>query len=88
MGAAAPLIAKVETPSYGHVVIDASDGKRYHADLSPLAAVYCYPKTDDAWNRVCIDAYGLALVWTSRFEVHVDQIVGLADRVESGRRSA
>lgn len=88
MGATAPLIARVETPSYGRVVIEGSDGKRYHADLSSLSKVYCYPKTDEAWQEVSIDAYGLSLVWTSRFEVHVDQVIGLADRVEPVRRSA
>jgi hypothetical protein len=88
VGAATPLIARVETPRYGEVVIEASDGKRYRADLSRFATVACYPKSDEAWRQVGVDGYGLALVWTSRFEVHVDQVIGLADRVESARRSA
>ena len=88
MGASPRLIAGVVTPAYGRVVIEASDGNQYHADLSSLSKVYCYPETEEAWLRVGIDAYGLALVWTSRFEVHVDQIIGLADRIEPARRSA
>jgi hypothetical protein len=88
MGATAPLIARVETPDYGRVVIEASDGQRYHADLSSFARVFCYPTDREAWQQVGIDAWGLALIWTSRFEVHVDQIIALADRVDSARRSA
>ena len=88
MGAATPLISRVETPRYGEVVIEASDGKRYHADLSRFATVFCYPKDEQAWREVAVDAQGLALIWTSRFEVHVDQVIGLADHVEPGRRSA
>jgi hypothetical protein len=88
MGATAPLIARVETPEYGRVIINASDGKRYHADLSSFSRVYCYPKSREAWQAVGIDGWGLALVWTSRFEVHVDQILALADRVDVTLQSA
>ena len=88
MGAAAPVILDVKTPEYGRVVVEASDGVRYHADLSSLSAVYCYPKTRPNWDRVAPDSYGMALVWASRFEVHVDQIVGLAHRRESVARTA
>lgn len=88
MGAAAPVILRVETPSYGRVVVDASDGHRYHANLASLSPVYCYPLTQAEWEQVAPDSYGLALVWTSRFEVHIDQVIGLADRVESVQESA
>jgi len=37
----------------------------------------------DAWSKLWIDSYGLALVWACRFEVHADQVIGLADRVEN-----
>lgn len=82
MGAPAPVIVRVETPSLGRVIVETSDGTRYHADLSPLSAVYCYPRSQTAWDEVSPDSHGLALIWTSRFEVHVDQVIGLADRVE------
>ena len=82
MGGPAPLIRSIETPAYGRVAIEASDGNRYEADLSPLSAVYCFPRDGSEWSRVSIDSYGLGLVWASRFEVHVDQIIGLATRVE------
>jgi hypothetical protein len=88
MGTSAPVILKVMTPEYGRVVIEASDGLRYHADLSSLARVYCYPQSKADWDRVAIDSYGLALVWASRFEVHVDQVVALADRFEPVQRTA
>ena len=88
MVAPATVILKVETPEYGHVVIETSDGVRYHADLKAFAFVYCYPKTREQWNEVSQDACGLALVWTSRFEVHVDQVVALANWIERNRESA
>ena len=87
MGVTAPMILKVATPAHGRVVIEASDGKRYHADLSSFSAVHCYPDATE-WDRVSPDSYGLALVWTTRFEVHVDQLIGLADKIETIRQSA
>ena len=85
MGATTPLIRSVATPTYGHVVILASDDRRYEADLLSLRSVYCFPRDIDEWQRVSIDSYGLGLVWENRFEVHVDQVIGLATRVEPAR---
>ena len=87
MGGSTPLIRSVRTPAYMRVSIDASDGNRYDADLSSFSAVYCFPRDADGWARVSIDSYGLGLVWTTRFEVHVDQIIGLADHVEPATAS-
>jgi hypothetical protein len=78
----------VETPAYGRVIVEASDGIRYHADLSSLDRVYCYPRDDQAWRQVSPDSYSLGLVWTTRFEVHVDQVIGLAEHTEPVERSA
>lgn len=83
MGCSAPLIRSVSTPAYMTVAIEASDGNRYEADLSSFSRVYCFPRSANDWERVSIDSYGLSLVWASRFEVHVDQIIGLATRIES-----
>jgi hypothetical protein len=82
MGRATPLIRSVRSLQYGTVVIDASDGNRYTADLSSFAPVACFPRTPDAWSQVSVDSYGLALVWACRFEAHADQVIGLATRVE------
>jgi hypothetical protein len=68
--------------------MDASDGRCYHADLSAFTRVHCYPKTPEDWAAVTPDAAGLALIWASRFEVHADQVIALADRVEPSRRTA
>lgn len=62
------------------VVIETSDGFRYEADLSPFSEVYCFPRDQAEWSKVNIDSYGLDLIWASRFEVHVDQVIGLAHR--------
>ena len=82
MGRSTPLIRSVATPAYKRVSIEASDDNRYEADLSSFSSVYCFPRDASDWSKVSIDSYGLGLVWASRFEVHVDQIIGLAEHVE------
>jgi hypothetical protein len=79
---------KVTTPEYGRVVVETSDGLRHSADLSSLAPVYCYPRNKAEWDQVAPDSYGVALVWTTRFEIHVDQVIGLADRTETFQKTA
>lgn len=88
MGSATPVILHVSAPKLGIVVIEASDGNRYTSDLGSLKAVYCYPKTNEEWKKVNIDSYGLGLVWSSRFEIHVDQIVALATKVEAIKKAS
>jgi hypothetical protein len=88
MGRTTPVIRTVSTPAYGRVVLEASDGKRYSADLSSFRAVSCYPPDAEAWAQVSIDSYGLALVWACRFEVHADQVIGLAGKVEPADAAA
>lgn len=83
MGSTTPLMRSVSIPAYMQVSIEASDGNRYDADLSSFAGVYCFPRNPEEWSRVSIDNYGLALVWACRFEVHVDQILGLATQIEA-----
>ena len=82
MGGSTPVIRAVSTPGYMKVSIEASDGNRYHADLSSFTRVYCFPRDASEWACVSIDSYGLGLTWATRFEVHVDQVIGLATRVE------
>jgi hypothetical protein len=83
------LIVSVSPPAYGRVIVETSDGLRHHADLAPVfSTVHCYPKDAGSWATVTPDAAGLALVWPSRFEVHVDQVLALADRVDPARHTA
>lgn len=88
VGSATPVILNVSAPKLGMIIIEASNGNRYTSDLSSLKAVYCYPKTNEEWKKVNIDSYGLGLVWSSRFEVHVDQIVALATKIEPIRKTS
>jgi hypothetical protein len=81
-------VLAVSTPRHGHVIVDASDGVRYHSDLSGFSGVHCFPRSEAEWRQVSVDSYGLALVWSSRFEVHVDQVVALAYRREAAREIA
>ncbi len=73
-----PIILNVATPEFGRVRVACSDGLTYDADLSSFSRVYCYPTNFEQWKKVSIDSYGLGLIWSSRFEVHVDQIIGSA----------
>ncbi len=88
MGSPNPVIVNVSTPEYKKVIIEASDGQRYHSDLSQLSGVYCFPKNKTEWEQVSADSFGAALTWTSRFEAHIDQIIGLAYKVEKVAQSA
>ena len=56
----------------------------FHARVAGAEGVV--PRDADELSRVSIDSYGLGLVWASRFEVHVDQIIGLATRIEPSER--
>lgn len=88
MGSPNPVVVKVSTPEYLKVIVEASDGRRYYADLSSLSGVYCFPKNKTQWDQVAADSFGSALVWTTRFEAHMDQIIGLAYKTETVAQSA
>lgn len=82
MGQATPVILNVSAPEYKKLIIETSDGHRYHSDLSSLSKIYCFPKDLKQWMNVYIDQDGIALGWSCRFEVHVDQVIGLAFKTE------
>lgn len=88
MGVTNPVILKIEMPEYKKIIIESSDGLRYHSDLSDLSRVYCFPKSREEWVQVSVDSYGRALIWTSRFEAHIDQIIGIAFKKEKIQQSA
>lgn len=88
MGPTNPVILNVSTPEYQRVIIDCSNGIRYYSDLSALNAVYCFPKNKIDWDKVSPDSYGIALIWTTRFEAHIDQIIALAYKTENLPKSA
>ena len=77
-----PVILSVSVPEFEKIVIETSEDKRYFADLKNFRKVYCYPKNLDEWKKVSIDPHGFGLIWSCRFEVHVDQVIGLANKVE------
>jgi hypothetical protein len=88
MGSSNPVVVKLSTPEYQKIIVEASDGLRYYADLSSLSRVYCFPKNKTEWNQVSADSFGTALIWTSRFEAHIDQIIGLAYKTEKVSQAA
>ena len=78
------LIVSVSALQNFQVEVQLSDGRVVRADLSRFKSVYCFPKLDADWQKVSVDSHGLDLIWASRFEVHVDQVlsnqvVGSAD---------
>lgn len=75
-----PVIKKISIPSYKKIIIETSDDRRYESDLSSFSAVYCFPKDEAEWKKCNVDSYGLGIIWSSRFEVHVDQVIGLATK--------
>ena len=82
MNTSSGLISRVSTPRYKVIQIETSDGKTLQADLSFFENVYCFPKNQQEWTKVAPDSFGMALIWESRFEVHLDQIEAFAVRVE------
>ncbi|PWU14649.1 MAG: hypothetical protein C5B49_12785 [Bdellovibrio sp.] len=78
----------VSTPEYKKVTVELTDGTRVFADLTPLQGVYCFPKDKYEWDQTAPDSFGSALVWASRFEAHIDQIIGLAYKTEPPTKSA
>ncbi|MBI4042240.1 MAG: hypothetical protein HY391_02080 [Deltaproteobacteria bacterium] len=88
MGTPTPVILNVLATEPGIVIIEASDGNRYYSDLSSLRRVYCYPKSKAEWKKVAVDSYGLGLIWSSRFEVHVDQVISLATKIETIKKAS
>lgn len=77
------VIKNIMIPAYKKIIIETSDEHRYESDLSSLSAVYCFPKDEAEWKKCSVDSYGLGIIWSSRFEVHVDQVIGLATKVET-----
>jgi hypothetical protein len=58
-----------------NVRILTSDGFFVTSDLSRFSAVHCFPKNNADWESVSVDSSGLDLIWRTRFEVHVDQVL-------------
>lgn len=77
-----PIILNVSALDLPNLIIEASDGMKYYVDLSSMSSVYCFPKNNNDWKSVNIDSYGLALTWSTRFEVHIDQLIALAYKSE------
>jgi Protein of unknown function (DUF2442) len=69
------LIVSVSALPNFQVEVQLSDGQTVQADLSRFKTVFCFPKSDAEWQKVSVDSHGLDLIWASRFEVHVDQLL-------------
>jgi len=88
MGYTAPVILKLNTPEYGVLEAELSDGKIYRSDLRSFEKVYCYPQDLKGWEKVSVGEHGINAVWASRFEVHSDQIIATALEVKNTEQTA
>jgi hypothetical protein len=75
------IIKKVIPLEYNKLVIETNENEKFFADLSTFSKVYCYPGIDD-WKNVSIDSYGIDLIWPTRFEVHITQVIDSSYKVE------
>jgi len=87
MDSANRIILKVQALEYNKLSVILNDNKIYYCDLSFFSKVFCYPKQNE-WSKVSIDSHGLDLIWPSRFEVHVDQLIHEAYLVEPAKITA
>ena len=74
-------IQEVKGLEYKKIRVTLMDGTIFIADLTEFEDVYCFP-TSKQWNQVSIDSYGRGLIWSSRFEVHIDQICYCVESIE------
>jgi hypothetical protein len=86
MDSSATIIKKVIPLEYNKLIIETNEGERYFSDISFFQKVFCYPKTED-WAKVSIDSYGLDLIWPTRFEIHITQVIDSSYRTEKIKRA-
>jgi hypothetical protein len=82
------LIVSVSARQNFQVEVLLTDGNTVVSDLSRFKSVYCFPKSDAEWLNVSVDSHGLDLIWASRFEVHVDQVLANQVGGSSGLKRA
>jgi hypothetical protein len=76
------LITKATPLKFNKIIIETSLGKRYYSDLTFFQKVHCYPTTEE-WKNVSIDSYGLDLIWSTRFEINITQVIDHSYKVEN-----
>ncbi len=81
MDSSTTIIKKVIPLEYNKLIIETNEGERYFSDISFSQKVYCYPKAED-WAKVSTDSYGLDLIWPTRFEIHITQIIDSSYKIE------
>ncbi len=72
------VIQSVKALKIPQVEFTATNGKVYISDLKGYSGVKCFPVLQEEWEKVGITTYGFNLTWSSRFEVHVDQLIDAA----------
>lgn len=84
MDSASTIILKVEPDGYKKLIVDTNGSERHFVDFSgtDLEKVYCFPKSEDEWEKVSVDGYGRGLIWSCRFEAHIDQVLLFSKRKE------
>lgn len=75
------MIKSFEILDYKKIKVTLNDGTVVFSNLEEFEDVYCFPKEVD-WKQVSVDSYGRGLIWSTRFEVHIDQIIDASYSVE------
>ena len=81
MDSANKIIRHFEIIEYKKIKIILNDGTIIFSNLKDFDDVYCFPR-ENQWGLISIDSYGRGLIWPSRFEIHIDQIIDSAYLVE------
>ena len=62
MGSTSSIIVKVLTPELHKVIVETTDGHRYHSNWSTLSKVYCYPVIEREWVQVSVYSCVMVLI--------------------------
>ena len=77
-------IKSIDLSVFHIATIVMTDDSVYSANLShDFKTLFCYPKNQNEWLQGKINQTATTLCWPEGFEIHFDQIIGLAqDRKE------
>jgi hypothetical protein len=76
------VIKTIEPIEYKKIKVILSSSTVVFTDLSDFSDVYCFPPERN-WKECWVDSYGKGVIWSTRFEVHLDQILDYSYSMET-----